>query len=432
MQAAIRVNELSKQYRLGGGARTSANLTEQVLGGARRWLNSLRGKSEHGADADFWALRDVSFAVAPGEAVGIIGRNGAGKSTLLKVLSRIVSPTGGRVEIRGRVGSLLEVGTGFHPELTGRENVYLNGSLLGMSRREITRKFDEIVGFSEVEQFLDTPVKRYSSGMYVRLAFAVAAHLEPEVLIVDEVLAVGDAVFQRRCMDRMSELVRSGRTILFVSHNMQLIPQLCHRAVLLERGRVARVGKASEVTRAYLEGMLAESRGGDLGDKFRTGDGRARFTRAELVDDSGQSIAQFECGDDLTVRMEIESKTDIPNANMAVVIATPHGTRIITSLTRESGFPVTIHAGRQTVICRFRKVMLRPGHSVLLHLWLSDADVIDLVENALVVDVSTGGRYSHLSTEKYQGIVVCDYDWRMGDGGSQGCEQGSPMSVRTE
>jgi lipopolysaccharide transport system ATP-binding protein len=411
MHPAIRIDNLSKRYRLGLAQRRGRNLTEQIVGGLQRVYQAV-SKRRAREDADFWALRNVGFEVWPGEAVGIIGRNGAGKSTLLKVLSRIVDPTDGRVEIRGRVGSLLEVGTGFHPELSGRENIYLNGSLLGMSRREIARKFDVIVAFSEVEQFLDTPVKRYSSGMFVRLAFAVAAHLDPEVLIVDEVLAVGDASFQRRCMDRMSDLVRSGRTILFVSHNMQLIPQLCRRAVLLERGRVARVGEAAQVTREYLEGMLTQSRSGDLRDKFRTGNGRARFVRAELVGPTGQPLSQFRCGDDLCVRMEIEAAEAIPNVAAAVVIATTHGARIITSWTREGGFPVDLRAGRQQLECRFQNVSLRPGHSVLIHLWMAGAEVLDSVENALVVDVAIGAETAHLSSSPDQGVVVCPYVWR--------------------
>lgn len=423
MKPAIRIDNLSKRYRLGSSQRGGVNLTEQLIGGVRRAWHAMRRNGNVVESTDFWALRKVGFEVQPGEAVGIIGRNGAGKSTLLKVLSRIVDPTTGRVEIRGRVGSLLEVGTGFHPELSGRENVYLNGSLLGMTRREITKKFAAIVGFSEVEQFLDTPVKRYSSGMYVRLAFAVAAHLDPEVLIVDEVLAVGDASFQKRCMDRMSELVRSGRTILFVSHNMQLIPQLCRRAVLLERGRVMRIGNAAEVTRGYLEGMLTESRTPDLRDKFRTGNGRARFARAELVDGDGRPVSQFACGDDLIVRTEIESTTALPNVAVAVVIATSHGTKVITSWTRESGFALDLRPGMQLLECRFRNVALRPGHTVLIHLWMAAAEVIDSVENALVVDVATGGRYAHLSPNPDQGVVVCEYDWRVPpeEGGSAPC-----------
>jgi lipopolysaccharide transport system ATP-binding protein len=252
MQPAIRVENLSKRYRL-GATRVDNTQTEALQAGLGWVGRGLTGRKKvAAADAsEFWALRDVSFEVKPGEVVGIIGRNGAGKSTLLKVLSRIVEPTGGRAVVRGRMGSLLEVGTGFHPELTGRENIYLNGSILGMSQREIARKFDEIVAFSGVERFLDTPVKRYSSGMYVRLAFAVAAHLEPEILIVDEVLAVGDAEFQQRCLGKMSEVAKEGRTILFVSHNMGAIAILCDRGVLLEGGRVVYSGSAEGAIGAY-------------------------------------------------------------------------------------------------------------------------------------------------------------------------------------
>ena len=226
----------------------------------RRWRGSTAGARGAGATEDFWALRDVSFEVAPGEVVGIIGRNGAGKSTLLKILSRITEPTTGRVTLDGRVASLLEVGTGFHPELTGRENIFLNGAILGMTRAEIRRKFDEIVAFAEVERFLDTPVKRYSSGMYVRLAFAVAAHLEPEILVVDEVLAVGDAEFQKKCLGKMHEVSRGGRTVLFVSHNMAAVQALCSRAIWLERGEVAASGPASAVVAQYLQGTQSVDR----------------------------------------------------------------------------------------------------------------------------------------------------------------------------
>src|SRR5262249_26690646 len=225
MKPAIRVENVSKHYRLGTRSRgVTHNLTESIVEGAAGLWRGLTGRprGDDGEDT-VWALRDVSLAVQPGEVVGVIGRNGAGKSTLLKILSRITEPTTGRAVVRGRMGSLLEVGTGFHPELTGRENIYLNGSILGMSRGEIDRKFDEIVAFSEIEKFLDTPVKRYSSGMYVRLAFAVAAHLEPEILVVDEVLAVGDAAFQKKCLGKMQEAGRHGQTVVFVSHNMQAV-----------------------------------------------------------------------------------------------------------------------------------------------------------------------------------------------------------------
>ncbi|AWM42024.1 Teichoic acids export ATP-binding protein TagH [Gemmata obscuriglobus] len=250
MRPAIRVEHISKRYRL-GAARADNNLTESLRAAAGRLFGRFRGGTAARAN-EFWALKDVSFEVLPGEVVGVIGRNGAGKSTLLKVLSRIVEPTGGRAEIRGRVGSLLEVGTGFHPELTGRENVFLNGSVLGMARAEVKKKFDEIVAFAGVDRFLDTPVKRYSSGMYVRLAFAVAAHLEPEILIVDEVLAVGDAEFQKKCIEKMRAVSRGGHTVLLVSHNLAQVESLCRRALTLQQGQAVGFGPAAEQVQNYL------------------------------------------------------------------------------------------------------------------------------------------------------------------------------------
>lgn len=258
--AIITVENLGKRYQLGqrSNARYTALrdvLTEKAQGLFRRGQNGKRDK----IDNEIWALREVSFEVKRGEVIGIIGRNGAGKSTLLKILSRITEPTTGRVRLRGRVASLLEVGTGFHPELTGRENIYLNGAILGMTRAEIRRKFEEIVSFAEIEKFLDTPVKRYSSGMYVRLAFAVAAHLEPEILVVDEVLAVGDAEFQKKCLGKMSEVAQSGRTVLFVSHSMAAINRLCSRSVWLDQGRIAADGATQEITTKYLSAAGSNS-----------------------------------------------------------------------------------------------------------------------------------------------------------------------------
>lgn len=237
MKPIIQVRNLSKSYRLG-----------QVAQGSRQRL---------GRDAVIWALREVSFEVLPGEVIGIVGRNGAGKSTLLKILSRIVKPTTGEVDIYGRLGSLLEIGTGFHPDLTGRENVYLNGAIIGMSRGEIRRKFDEIVAFSEVEEFLDVPVKHYSSGMQVRLAFSVAAHFEPEILVLDEALAVGDAAFQQKCHHKMQDVIREGRTIFFVSHDASSVIRLCGRALLIESGRLKDDGPAETVVQRYLDGISA-------------------------------------------------------------------------------------------------------------------------------------------------------------------------------
>jgi lipopolysaccharide transport system ATP-binding protein len=270
MQPAIRVKNLGKRYHVASGEGTRSKyrtLREALVETAAVSLRRLRGGSATaGPPEEFWALRDVSFEVQPGEVVGIIGRNGAGKSTLLKILSQITKPTTGRVEINGRVGSLLEVGTGFHPELTGRENVYLNGSILGMSRKEINRKFDEIVAFAEVEKFLDLPVKRYSSGMYVRLAFAVAAHLEPEILIVDEVLAVGDMAFQKKCLGKMEDVARAGRTVLFVSHNMHAVTQLTSSVVILDRGSAAFQGSTAEGIAKYTAEVFTETA---LGEPFR-------------------------------------------------------------------------------------------------------------------------------------------------------------------
>jgi lipopolysaccharide transport system ATP-binding protein len=255
---AIRAEGLGKQFFIGGVREQHDSIRELLVGAVtapfRRAANLLRGQAAAAAELNeaFWALREVSFEVAHGEVVGIVGRNGAGKSTLLKILSRITEPDEGGADIYGRVGSLLEVGTGFHPELTGRENIFLNGAIIGMRRVEIERKFDEIVAFSEVERFIDTPVKHYSSGMYLRLAFAVAAYLEPEILLVDEVLAVGDAAFQKKCLGKMGSVAREGRTILFVSHNMAAVTQLCQRAIWLDKGRIRQSGPAAEVVAAYL------------------------------------------------------------------------------------------------------------------------------------------------------------------------------------
>ena len=393
----------------------SFNLSETIRRSVRnvgsklkQLVSPMAGANDHG----FWALKDIGFEVQTGEVLGVIGRNGAGKSTLLKILSRITEPTTGRIEIRGRMGSLLEVGAGFHPELTGRENVYLNGSILGMTRAEIRSKFNAIVAFAECEDFLDTPVKRYSSGMFVRLAFAVAAHLEPEIMVVDEVLAVGDATFQKRCIDRMTELARMGRTILFVSHNMQLVPQFCQRAILLERGQMITSGPAGEVTRFYMDRLLADTRTGDLADKPHSGCGRARFVRAGVVDAEGRVLSQFVSGDDLIVRMELDVKRAVDDVSLAVVVQSIFGTRVITSWNREVNFSSDLRPGRQAYECRFRNVRLRPGHTVMINLWCAEHhDVIDAVDNAVAIDVVGGERDKHLSTASEQGVFVCDYEW---------------------
>ncbi len=277
----IEVRGVSKKYQLGGIGFTSLRSELE-----RFWRRT--GKPAN--NREFWALQDVSFDVMPGEVVGIVGRNGAGKSTLLKIMSEITEPTSGEIRLRGHIASLLEVGTGFHPELSGRDNIFLNGATLGMRRAEIERKFDEIVAFAEVEKFLDTPVKRYSSGMYVRLAFAVAAHLEPEILIIDEVLAVGDQNFQQKCLGKMQDVARQeGRTVLFVSHNMAAVSRLCQRAVLLENGRVSMVGAASEVVRDYLA-KSSQVRGSWARPADRAHHPKVSFVSGGMLDVSGASV----------------------------------------------------------------------------------------------------------------------------------------------
>jgi lipopolysaccharide transport system ATP-binding protein len=413
MPPAIRVENLSKSYRISHAGQKAPyrtlreSLVEAASGTLRRWRRS----GEDARTEEFWALKEVDFEVQPGEVVGIIGRNGAGKSTLLKILSRITEPTSGRVRTRGRLGSLLEVGTGFHLELTGRENIYLSGSIIGMGRREIDRKFDEIVGFAEIERFLDTPVKRYSSGMYVRLAFAVAAHLDPEILLVDEVLAVGDATYQRRCLDRMKDLANGGRSILFVSHNMQIIPQLCHNAILLERGQVLVSGGVDDIIQRYTTLTANITEDEDLSNRPRNVHCSARLSRVDLLDPSGQPIHAHITGNDLIVRIEIISARDIPDAALAVVLQNVYGMRVITSWTREVGFSVSLRKGRRIFDCRFREVNLRPGHSIRIGLWLDASGETDWVEDARTVSVCHSEETRDLSPDQHQGIVVCKYEW---------------------
>ncbi|NJN99614.1 MAG: ABC transporter ATP-binding protein [Anaerolineales bacterium] len=305
----IQAERLSKQYKIGEVRVRYKTLREGLttaLGRPFRWLGNLKAGDNQQAET-IWALQDVSFRVNQGEVVGLIGRNGAGKSTLLKLLARITEPTSGRAELRGRVGSLLEVGTGFHPELTGRENVYMSGALLGMRKVEIERKFDEIIAFAEVEKFIDTPVKRYSSGMHVRLAFAVAAHLEPEILLVDEVLAVGDARFQRKCLNKMQDVGQTGRTILFVSHNMPAITRLCERAILLDNGQVIKDGPAHQVVSSYLSsglGTTAERKWPDLNQA--PGNDLVRLWAVRVCTENGQIMEAVDIRRPIGIQMEYE------------------------------------------------------------------------------------------------------------------------------
>jgi lipopolysaccharide transport system ATP-binding protein len=332
-QAAICVDNLSKWYQLGAAEQSQQNLREVVsslLASPFRRLRRAQGQAAEGES--LWALKEVSFSIQQGEVVGVIGRNGAGKSTLLKILSRIVEPTTGTIRLHGRVGSLLEVGTGFHPELTGRENIYLNGAILGMSRRELQRQFDAIVEFAGVERFLDTPVKRYSSGMYIRLAFAVAAHLDPEILIVDEVLAVGDAEFQQKCLGKMQDVARSGRTVLFVSHNMAAIRQLCSSAILLSKGTLLARDSTQVVLREYLTRRANPLAAGTINQHG------LQFVEACLTDRANGCPTDYPVfNDDYTLTLSLYAHRRFGKGCVAIRVFDEMGTPVSTLCSIEEG-----------------------------------------------------------------------------------------------
>jgi lipopolysaccharide transport system ATP-binding protein len=333
MSAIIRVEDLGKQYRVGRKAATYDSLREAVAGTLRASFR--RGRNGSGDDASdtFWALKDINFEVGQGEVLGIVGRNGAGKSTLLKVLSRITEPTEGRVALYARVASLLEVGTGFHPELTGRENIFLNGAILGMGRHEIKRKFDEIVAFAEIDRFLDTPVKRYSSGMYVRLAFAVAAHLEPEILIIDEVLAVGDASFQKKCLGKISSVAQHGRTVLFVSHNMVAVKAMCDRAILLHQGRLVEEGSPARVVNSYLGAgrvSRAEILWGDPTQAPGTDIFRLRAVRVRNA--AGEVTSELHAEESFNIEVEYTNLSPGASLGATVLLFNSEGVHVFSTL----------------------------------------------------------------------------------------------------
>jgi homopolymeric O-antigen transport system ATP-binding protein len=357
---AVRVERLGKQYRI-GEAKGSKTLREDLVELARR---PFRGNGVV-QPRTVWALRDVSLEVEPGEVVGIIGGNGAGKSTLLKILSRIVTPTEGWAEITGRVGSLLEAGTGFHSELTGRENVYMSGAILGMRKAEIERKFDEIVAFADIGPFLDTPVKRYSSGMQVRLAFAVAAHLEPEVLIVDEVLAVGDTEFQKKCLGRMRDVSRGdGRTVLFVSHNMEAVQRLCGRAILLERGRVVAAGPTGPIVAQYLARNESPTAAGtwiDLSGVERSGSGLVRVRQVRYRSEGGPGDGQPYPDGPLAVTVSVEASGPCTVPSLAVTLYDTQGTKLVNADTLLVGQTLRLEPGTHQLTLRIPELHLNPG-----------------------------------------------------------------------
>lgn len=421
---AIRAEGLGKRYRIG-----AADEQHETFGAAvGSWLKTpvknfrrLRRLSTFGDidEADVvWALRDVAFEVKDGEVVGFIGHNGAGKSTLLKILSRITEPTTGHAEIRGRVSSLLEVGTGFNPELTGRENVFLNGTILGMTKGEVARKFDEIVAFSGVERFIDTPVKRYSSGMKVRLGFAVAAHLEPDVLIVDEVLAVGDFAFKKKCLGKMDEVSQSGRTVLYVSHELGTVTELCQRAYVLARGRVVHEGPAEEAVEWYLRDMAAPTdslRLGELDKTQRGGNGRVRFTAAYLEDKHGQRTITPVAGEPVDVVMEFEAREPLREVMFSLLIRNHFGTAVAMCHMRSREEVYEVPAGAGRVRCRIPRLPLPHGaYQVMFR--AQDAvrkTLLDQLRVGLEFDVGASRFYPTAYTPEARfSAALLDYEWR--------------------
>jgi lipopolysaccharide transport system ATP-binding protein len=421
----VTVENLSKRYLVGhqsarGDQYTMLRdvITREARAFVRKAADFARGRQIVQGDEveEFWALNDVSFDVSCGEVLGIVGSNGAGKSTLLKILSRVTEPDRGRAVLRGRVASLLEVGTGFHPELTGRENIFLNGAILGMKRAEIKRKFDEIVAFSEMERFLDTPVKHYSSGMYVRLAFAVAAHLEPEILVVDEVLAVGDAAFQEKCLGKLNSVAHSdGRTVLFVSHNMAAVQQLCSRAILLRGGRIVGDGKAGEIVELYMSRGVSDGTSlRDRKDRVTTGD--ARVVEFKLCDEQGAQIDSASLGDRLRFVMTAEFYRPVVNGVFGVLVHSAAGDPILNLRSSHEGMLINRSDGRLTLEVVVEQIGLYPG-GYTLSPYLSDEVrriYIDCVRDASRLWILPGrGKYASLRLNPSLGKYFVPSSWRV-------------------
>lgn len=421
----ITVENLSKSYLVGhrsdgeGHKRYTALrdvISNRVRNIARNAVNVVYGRHVVLCDQmeEFWALKDVAFEVKRGEVLGIIGRNGAGKSTLLKILSRITEPTRGRVTLRGRVASLLEVGTGFHPELTGRENIYLNGAILGMTRAEIRRKFDEIVAFAEVEKFLDTPVKRYSSGMYVRLAFAVAAHLEPEIMVVDEVLAVGDAEFQEKCLGKMQRVSsHEGRAVLFVSHNMMAVQRLCDRALWLDHGGTREIGTAAKIVSAYAGLARSAARSGDFSSGRLSGDGRVRLISYNVTDADGRGDPPPGTKEDVLIHVRVEAREKIAKPAYGISVVNERGVLMTCVNTVELGMTQPkLPRGEATICVRINRTNFLPGHYTA-DFWVMNPQthIYAMSENAITFEIGQGAIYGTCRVDHRWGAVYSDIDF---------------------
>ena len=424
----IRVENLSKRYILNHqqeGQGKYKTLQDTIVDGAKSLVSTIQNplasrrkalsKIQNSSREEFWAVKDVSFEIKQGDRVGIIGRNGAGKSTLLKLLSRIVEPTHGQIEITGRVASLLEVGTGFHPELTGRENIYLNGAILGMGREEIKRKFDEIVAFAEVEKFLDTPVKRYSSGMYVRLAFAVAAHLEPEILIVDEVLAVGDAQFQKKCLGKMEDVGKEGRTVIFVSHNVAAIRQLCSTCILLDQGRIQAIGATEQLVSNYTNSSFINASFADLySPQAREGNQKVMFKWAKISTLEGITCNEFSIGDSFQVQFAVIAKQLCKSLKFSVTISLSDGTPVCNIVDADSGFDPGILQDSGVYILTFKDIRLYPD-TYYLDFWAANKtdETYDHIKGRLSFSILDGGKLTMRSLPRSSGLLFLTPDWKM-------------------
>ena len=403
---AVSVRGVAKSYSIAKNAEKHSTLGEALLHKLRRPL----AKPER---ETFWALNDVSFDIAKGDVVGIIGRNGAGKSTLLKILSRITEPTRGRIDLYGRVGSLLEVGTGFHPELTGRENIFLNGAILGMQKSEIARQFDAIVDFSGTAQFLDTPVKRYSSGMYVRLAFAVAAHLNPEILIVDEVLAVGDAEFQKKCLGKMQDVADSGRTVLFVSHNMGAVTDLCSKAILMSGGRMLKYGTTDQIIHAY----LGDAQLDQLEVEVKPAPGflsEAVFTGCRITDLSGSVLKSVDVNSGFRLSLDVKASEDVDNVEVTVRVGNALGHPLFTAnISNSLGKLVMLNKGFNQFDVDLPGHFLAAGnYSVYLALHQPNVKVYHAVENAIIFTVEETGSDAWQYGGAQLGDILVRFPWR--------------------
>lgn len=410
MPVVIRVENLAKRYHLGEISRKTFFAD---------WRRKLTGSEEpDDAPGVYWALRDVSFDIEEGQVVGILGRNGAGKSTLLKILSAITAPTRGSVKLKGRIASLLEVGTGFHQELSGRDNVFLNGAILGMSRGEVQRKFDEIVAFSGVEQFLDTPVKRYSSGMRVRLAFAVAAHLEAELLMIDEVLAVGDAAFQAKCLGKIGEVAGSGRTVLFVSHNAATVEALCRRGIVLKKGKVDFDGTQTDALRHYADMNAAQGR--SVRERTdRAGEGPLRLVEIEVKNDGGTTVKTVNAGDSIELWMHFENpgKTQHPQLNARINVQTQLGTPVFTQSNTLMGVTFGEIPEKGVFVCKIPRLPLPAGNyqvTVQISKTYRQAEMIDALENALELEVEAGNFFgTGILPGMVSGTALVPAEWHM-------------------